>query len=83
MCNILLLLEIIFFYQVHHLQRVLSKKRDPVTQVCFINEYSKTNDAHLVNRHWESLTTALRDKLTHAASSELSLDIFIFIITAG
>ena len=43
----------LFFYQVHHLQRVLSKKRDPVTQVCFINEYSNTNDAHLVNRHWK------------------------------
>ena len=64
----------LFYYQVHHLQRVLSKKRDPVTKVCFINEYSKTNNAHLVNRHWESLTTALRDKLTHAAISELSFD---------
>lgn len=45
-----------------------------MTQVCFINKYSKTNDAHLVNRHWESLTTALRDKLTRAASNDLSFN---------
>ncbi|XP_067934499.1 conserved oligomeric Golgi complex subunit 5-like isoform X2 [Watersipora subatra] len=53
--------------QVHHLHRVLSKKRDPVTQVCFISEYSKDADADLMNRHWKNLTSALKSKLTSAA----------------
>lgn len=32
--------------QVHHLQKVLAKKRDPVTHVCFVEELLKV--FHLV-----------------------------------
>ena len=28
-------------HQVHHLQKVLAKKRDPVTHVCFMEELTK------------------------------------------
>ena len=31
----------LYLFQVHHLQKVLMKKRDPVTHVCFIDELAK------------------------------------------
>ncbi|KAF6031066.1 COG5 [Bugula neritina] len=54
--------------QIHHLQRVLTKKRDPVTQVCFINEYVKSSDSKLLNRHWKSINMLLQKKLISASN---------------
>ena len=34
---------LIYFQQVQHLQKVLVKKRDPVTHVCFIDELAKVS----------------------------------------
>ena len=52
----------------HHLQKVLAKKRDPVTHVCFMEELTKVKyfSAHIDEGHlfggvglWEILSAAL------------------------
>lgn len=38
--------SLLHVFQVQHLQKVLMKKRDPVTHVCFIDEIIKVGSHH-------------------------------------
>lgn len=42
------------FVQIQHLQKVLVKKRDPVTHVCFIEELAKVGMQGAVSWGWGS-----------------------------
>ena len=45
-------------------RQVLSKKRDPVTQVCFIDE---VRSAHLMPLFWQDVTGMIRTEFVRAA----------------
>eukprot|EP01114_Cavostelium_apophysatum_P021150 TRINITY_DN7293_c0_g1_i1.p1 TRINITY_DN7293_c0_g1~~TRINITY_DN7293_c0_g1_i1.p1 ORF type:complete len:805 (-),score=214.23 TRINITY_DN7293_c0_g1_i1:12-2381(-) len=48
--------------QVWHLQRVLSKIRDPVTHVCLIDEIVKPGEMNIIQSFWNDLTMKLREQ---------------------
>ncbi|KAM4614883.1 conserved oligomeric Golgi complex subunit 5 [Polymixia lowei] len=45
--------------QVQHLQKVLTKKRDPVTHVCFIDEIIKDGQPDILYTFWSDVTNTL------------------------
>ncbi|OAY57324.1 conserved oligomeric Golgi complex subunit 5 [Manihot esculenta] len=51
---------------VWHLQRVLSKKRDPFTYVLLLDEVIKEGDSMLTDRVWEALVKAFGSQLKSA-----------------
>lgn len=51
---------------VWHLQRVLSKKRDPISHSGFLEEVIKTGDQLLTERVWESLVKAFTSQMKSA-----------------
>ena len=53
--------------QVQHLHKVLAKKRDPVTHVCFLDELNGNRSAHLVQRFWAQVTAMLTQEFARAA----------------
>ncbi|XP_071960171.1 conserved oligomeric Golgi complex subunit 5-like [Antedon mediterranea] len=55
--------------QVQHLQKVLSKKRDPVTHICFIEELQKESEASILQSFWESATGILQREFAFAAEN--------------
>ncbi|KAL8566375.1 hypothetical protein ACOMHN_049333 [Nucella lapillus] len=57
--------------QVQHLQKVLAKKRDPVTHVCFIDELAKhrQGNVNIVQEFWEDVTRMLTKEFSDAAES--------------
>ncbi|XP_026218369.1 conserved oligomeric Golgi complex subunit 5 isoform X3 [Anabas testudineus] len=57
--------------QVQHLQKVLMKKRDPVTHVCFIDEIIKDGQPDILYTFWTDVTNTLSEefhKATEASS---------------
>ncbi|XP_029901575.1 conserved oligomeric Golgi complex subunit 5 [Myripristis murdjan] len=57
--------------QVQHLQKVLTKKRDPVTHVCFIDEIIKDGQHDILYTFWTDVTNTLSEefhKATEASS---------------
>nr|CAH0110057.1 unnamed protein product [Daphnia galeata] len=54
--------------QVQHLQKVLAKKRDPVTHVCFLEELNQNRNTHLVQRFWTEVTGLLTKEFNKAAN---------------
>ncbi|KAM8885049.1 conserved oligomeric Golgi complex subunit 5 isoform 1-T2 [Synchiropus picturatus] len=57
--------------QVQHLQKVLMKKRDPVTHVCFIDEIIKDGQPDILYTFWNDVTNSLSEqfhKATEASS---------------
>ncbi|EFX83109.1 hypothetical protein DAPPUDRAFT_316118 [Daphnia pulex] len=54
--------------QVQHLQKVLAKKRDPVTHVCFLEELNQNRNTHLVQRFWTEVTGLLTQEFNRAAN---------------
>uniref|UniRef100_UPI00398F54D0 conserved oligomeric Golgi complex subunit 5 isoform X2 n=1 Tax=Pristiophorus japonicus TaxID=55135 RepID=UPI00398F54D0 len=59
--------------QVQHLQKVLTKKRDPVTHVCFIDEIAKDSQADILYTFWNSVTEILTVKFQQATNSSTFL----------
>ncbi|KAJ8301246.1 hypothetical protein KUTeg_020233 [Tegillarca granosa] len=61
--------------QIQHLQKVLVKKRDPVTHICFIEELSKHRDGNVSIMHdfWESVTDMLTKEFTKSAEGSTFL----------
>ena len=53
-----------------HLQKVLAKKRDPVTHVCFLEELNQNRNTHLVQRFWTEVTGLLTKEFNKAASGK-------------
>jgi hypothetical protein len=53
---------------VQHLQKVLAKKRDPVTHVCFLEELNQNRNTHLVQRFWTEVTGLLTQEFNRAAN---------------
>ncbi|XP_052178472.1 conserved oligomeric Golgi complex subunit 5 isoform X2 [Diospyros lotus] len=51
---------------VWHLQRVLSKKRDPFTHVLLLDEVMQEGDAMLTDRVWEALVKAFASQMKSA-----------------
>ena len=48
-------------------RQVLSKKRDPVTQVCFIDE---VRSAQLMPLFWQDVTAMIREEFVKAAEGK-------------
>lgn len=61
--------------QIQHLQKVLVKKRDPVTHICFIEELSKHRDGNvsIMQDFWESVTDMLTKEFTKSAEGSTFL----------
>ncbi|XP_053319174.1 conserved oligomeric Golgi complex subunit 5 [Spea bombifrons] len=59
--------------QVQHLQKVLTKKRDPVSHVCFIDEIAKDGQADILYTFWNSVTQRLSSQFTKATNSSTFL----------
>ncbi|XP_070557668.1 conserved oligomeric Golgi complex subunit 5-like [Ptychodera flava] len=57
--------------QVQHLQKVLAKKRDPVTHVCFIDAVIKEGQASIMHTFWDSVTEILTRKFETEANSSM------------
>ncbi|XP_076469307.1 conserved oligomeric Golgi complex subunit 5-like [Babylonia areolata] len=57
--------------QVQHLQKVLAKKRDPVTHICFIDELAKhrQGNVNIVQEFWENVTRMLTSEFSDAAET--------------
>ncbi|KAI3367018.1 hypothetical protein L3Q82_009650, partial [Scortum barcoo] len=52
--------------QVQHLQKVLMKKRDPVTHVCFIDEIIKDGQPDILHTFWNDVTNTLSEEFHRA-----------------
>ncbi|KAL3853402.1 hypothetical protein ACJMK2_016944 [Sinanodonta woodiana] len=61
--------------QVQHLQKVLVKKRDPVTHVCFIEELGKQQDkpVNIMVEFWEHVTKMLTAEFKEVAEASMFL----------
>ncbi|XP_012412809.1 conserved oligomeric Golgi complex subunit 5 isoform X2 [Trichechus manatus latirostris] len=59
--------------QVQHLQRVLAKKRDPVSHICFIEEIVKDGQSEILYMFWNSVTQALSSQFNMATNSSMFL----------
>ncbi|XP_023278745.1 conserved oligomeric Golgi complex subunit 5 [Seriola lalandi dorsalis] len=55
--------------QVQHLQKVLMKKRDPVTHVCFIDEISKDGQPDILYTFWTDVTNTLSEEFHRATEA--------------
>uniref|UniRef100_A0A674ESS3 Conserved oligomeric Golgi complex subunit 5 n=1 Tax=Salmo trutta TaxID=8032 RepID=A0A674ESS3_SALTR len=55
--------------QVQHLQKVLTKKRDPVTHVCFINEIIKDGQPDILYTFWSDVTHTLSVEFQRATAA--------------
>ncbi|XP_037619001.1 conserved oligomeric Golgi complex subunit 5 [Sebastes umbrosus] len=55
--------------QVQHLQKVLMKKRDPVTHVCFIDEINKDGQPDLLYTFWTDVTSTLSEEFHRATEA--------------
>lgn len=53
--------------QTSHLHKVLAKKRDPVTHVCFLEEVQRHSDSDLFTRVWRNITRILTEEFAKAA----------------
>uniref|UniRef100_A0A7N5KBS0 Conserved oligomeric Golgi complex subunit 5 n=1 Tax=Ailuropoda melanoleuca TaxID=9646 RepID=A0A7N5KBS0_AILME len=59
--------------QVQHLQKILAKKRDPVSHVCFIEEIVKDGQPEILYTFWNSVTQALSSQFRMATDSSMFL----------
>lgn len=59
--------------QVQHLQKVLTKKRDPVTHVCFIDEIIKDGQPDILFTFWNSVTETLSVEFQKATADSTFL----------
>ncbi|KAL2777523.1 conserved oligomeric Golgi complex subunit 5 isoform 4 [Daubentonia madagascariensis] len=59
--------------QVQHLQKVLAKKRDPVSHICFIEEIIKDGQPEIFYTFWNSVTQALSSQFHMATNSSMFL----------
>ncbi|KAG8439924.1 hypothetical protein GDO86_005914 [Hymenochirus boettgeri] len=59
--------------QVQHLQKVLVKKRDPVSHVCFIDEITKDGHLDILFTFWNSVTQILSSQFEKATNSSMFL----------
>eukprot|EP00066_Takifugu_rubripes_P022163 XP_011611429.1 PREDICTED: conserved oligomeric Golgi complex subunit 5 [Takifugu rubripes] len=57
--------------QVQHLQKILMKKRDPVTHVCFIDDIFKDGQADILYTFWNDVTRTLGEEF-HTATEASS-----------
>ncbi|CAH1787402.1 unnamed protein product, partial [Owenia fusiformis] len=55
--------------QVDQLEKVLVKKRDPVTHVCFIQELHKSGEKNIMMKFWDAMAEILTDQFNTAANS--------------
>ncbi|XP_054655848.1 conserved oligomeric Golgi complex subunit 5 isoform X1 [Dunckerocampus dactyliophorus] len=55
--------------QVQHLQKVLMKKRDPVTHRCFIDEIIKDGEPDILYTFWTDITNNLREEFHRATEA--------------
>lgn len=53
--------------QTSHLHKVLAKKRDPVTHVCFLDEVQRHSNSDLFTRVWRNITRILTEEFAKAA----------------
>uniref|UniRef100_A0A6I8QCX2 Conserved oligomeric Golgi complex subunit 5 n=1 Tax=Xenopus tropicalis TaxID=8364 RepID=A0A6I8QCX2_XENTR len=59
--------------QVQHLQKVLTKKRDPVSHVCFIDEIAKDGHSDILYKFWSSVTQILSSQFEKATNCSMFL----------
>ncbi|EDL36904.1 mCG22471, isoform CRA_b [Mus musculus] len=59
--------------QVQHLQKVLTKKRDPVSHICFIEEIIKDGQPEILYMFWNAVTLALSSHFHSATNSSMFL----------
>ncbi|XP_028933803.1 conserved oligomeric Golgi complex subunit 5 isoform X2 [Ornithorhynchus anatinus] len=59
--------------QVQHLQKVLAKKRDPVSHICFIEEIVKDGQPEILFTFWNFVTHSLSSEFQAAANSSMFL----------
>ncbi|KAK9399373.1 conserved oligomeric Golgi complex subunit 5 [Crotalus adamanteus] len=59
--------------QVQHLQKVLSKKRDPVTHVCFIDELAKDGHSDILYTFWTAVIQTLASEFQKASETSMFL----------
>ncbi|GLD66057.1 conserved oligomeric Golgi complex subunit 5 [Lates japonicus] len=59
--------------QVQHLQKVLVKKRDPVSHVCFIDEISKDGQPDILYNFWTDVTNTLSEEFHRATEASFFL----------
>uniref|UniRef100_A0A3P8UXB7 Conserved oligomeric Golgi complex subunit 5 n=1 Tax=Cynoglossus semilaevis TaxID=244447 RepID=A0A3P8UXB7_CYNSE len=59
--------------QVQHLQKVLMKKRDPVTHVCFIEEINKDGQPDILYMFWTDVTNILSEEFHKATEASFFL----------
>ncbi|XP_049892018.1 conserved oligomeric Golgi complex subunit 5 isoform X2 [Epinephelus moara] len=55
--------------QVQHLQKVLMKKRDPVTHVCFIDDIIKDGQPDILYTFWNDVTSTLSEEFYRATEA--------------
>ncbi|OXB75698.1 UNVERIFIED_CONTAM: hypothetical protein H355_016215, partial [Colinus virginianus] len=59
--------------QVQHLQKLLTKKRDPISHVCFIEEIVKDGQSDILYKFWTAVTQTLSSQFQSATDSSMFL----------
>uniref|UniRef100_A0A8V0XW44 Conserved oligomeric Golgi complex subunit 5 n=1 Tax=Gallus gallus TaxID=9031 RepID=A0A8V0XW44_CHICK len=59
--------------QVQHLQKLLAKKRDPISHVCFIEEIVKDGQSDILYKFWTAVTQTLSSQFQSATDSSMFL----------
>ncbi|KAF9387697.1 Conserved oligomeric Golgi complex subunit [Podila verticillata] len=64
--------------KIYLLERVLARKRDPLTQVSFLEVVTNSMDGNIIHRFWQSLSLHLEQELRASArSSQFLLQAFV------
>ncbi|NXC72274.1 COG5 protein, partial [Anhinga anhinga] len=61
--------------QVQHLQKVLTKKRDPVSHVCFIEEIVKDGQSDILYKFWTAVTQTLSSQFQSATDCKYPVNL--------
>ncbi|XP_064483402.1 conserved oligomeric Golgi complex subunit 5-like isoform X2 [Ornithodoros turicata] len=61
------------FSKIRHLEKVLAKKKDPVTHTHFMQELEKNGHENILKYFWESVTDMLSRELTKASNDSTFL----------
>ena len=53
--------------KVYHLEKILAKKKDPVSHTCFLESFSENGRSIILNNFWKMATEMLADGISKAA----------------
>ena len=53
--------------KIYHLEKILAKKKDPVSHVCFLESFSENGRSVILNNFWKMAMDVFADAISGAA----------------